>query len=257
MTKKNLFWLAGLLCLLCAVPARAEGVVIKQEQRKVGAADADSRTTFYLGKAKIRIETSGRSANSVMIFDGERKVLWMVDAQKKTYYEMTEEDVAAMSATRKKMQERMAGMPAAQRAMMEKMMKGRMSRAPTVEIQKVRSGEKIGDYTCTVYEVSVNGERSSEVWTASADQLQLRPEDFSVFQAMAKMLEPLSRNMPGAAASPLAAGGGQMDGFPVRTVTYRGDKPVTESKVIGVERRYLEDALFTVPDGYKKKKMGR
>lgn len=257
MTRKTLFWLTGLLCLLCTVPARAEGVVIKQEQRKVGAAEADSHTTFYLGAARIRIETSGRSANSVMIFDGTRKVLWIVDTQKKTYIEMTEEDVAQMSAAMKKMQERMAGLPAAQRAMMEKMMKGRMSQAPTVEIKKVRSGEKIGDYTCTVYEVSINGERSSEVWTASAGQLQLQPEDFSVFRAMAQMMEPLLQNMPGgAAASPLAARG-QMDGFPVRTVTYNGDKPVTESKVISVERRGLEDALFTVPEGYKKKKMGR
>jgi hypothetical protein len=257
MTRKNLFWLIGFLCLLCAIPALADGVVIKQEQRKTGAEEAEHKSTIYLGATKIRIETTGSSANSVMIFDGERKVLWIVDTRKKTYYEMTEEDVAKISATMKKMQEQMAGLPAAQRAMMEKMMKGKMSQARTVETRKVRSGVQEGEYTCTVYEVSVNGERTSEVWTAPAGQVQLQPEDFSVFQAMGKMMEPLSQSMPGGAASPLTTGGEQMDGFPVRTVTYSGDKPVSENKVVGVERRDLEDALFTVPDGYKKKKMGR
>ena len=48
-----------------------------------------------------------------------------------------------------------------------------------------------------------------------------------------------------------------MEGFPVRTVKYQGDKVIFESKVVRVERKDLEDALFAVPNGYKKKTMGR
>ena len=249
--------LAGLACVASPLAPEGDGVVIYQEQTQPGKETAKGSSTFYFGKEKIRIESTGQGSDSVIIFDANRKVIWMINSAEKSYFEMTEEDVNKMSRAMEDMKKQMAGMPASQRAMMERMMKGRMPQERKIDIQKIRSGEKVGEYTCLFYEVSVNGKKESEVWTASVDQLHMKPGDFAVIKEMMKMFELLQRNAPGGGSSALATGGDQMEGFPVRTVKYQGDKVIFESKVVRVERKDLEDALFAVPNGYKKKTMGR
>ena len=111
-------------------------------------------------------------------------------------------------------------------------------------------GEVVGPYTCTLYEVLTDGQRTSEVWVAPLDQVQLQPAEYETFRAMAEFYEPLSRNDPEAKWG--MPGGLQMDGFPVRWVEYEGQRAVSEWEMVEVEQRSLESNLFSLPSGLQK-----
>ena len=142
--------------------------------------------------------------------------------------------------------------------MMEEMMKGRMgggapAAAPTITVQEKGSGEKVGPYTTNRYEVLTNGQRTSELWAASNSQIHLQESDFKTFQAMAKLFEPLTRNAPKGSwsAGPME----QIKGFPVKTVTYDGQRATYEMTVVNAETQSLQGSLFTLPSGLKKQDM--
>ena len=101
--------------------------------------------------------------------------------------------------------------------------------------------------------MQTNGQRSSEIWAASTSELHLQDADFKTFQALPKFYEPLTRNIPKGSWSlgPLQ----QIQGFPVRTVVYDGQRPAYEWSVTNVEQRSLENSLFTLPSGLRKQDM--
>ena len=69
----------------------------------------------------MRAESTGmRGEKTVVIFDGTRQVLTMIDNEKKTYTEMTQEDAekmgAQLSGMMAQIEKQMATMPPEQRA---------------------------------------------------------------------------------------------------------------------------------------------
>ena len=121
----------------------------------------------------------------VVIFDGARQVLTMIDPQKKSYTEMTKEDVeklgAQMSDAMAKMQKQLTNMPPEQRAKMEAMMKGRMGgRRGGGKTQYRKAGtETVGKWTCDKYEGYEGGNKTSEVCTVDPKALGLTEADFA------------------------------------------------------------------------------
>ena len=80
--------------------------------------------------ASIRMEMASERGKTIIIFDGDKQVLWMIQPDQGSYMEMTADTVARMSQqagganaqmeqAMKQMQEKMASMPPEQRAMME------------------------------------------------------------------------------------------------------------------------------------------
>ena len=265
--------LPRLMCLLglgwFAVTAQA-GVVIQQEQRGLGSSDTVQRVTLYIDAGKLRIEGASPTGDDfVMIFDQARQTVWMVQPGKGTYIEMTASDIqrmqqgmsramSQMEQAMKQMEARLADMPPEQRAMMEQMMKGRMTApqsasAPKVTTEVKSRGERVGPYTCTLYEVLTDGRRTSEVWVAPLDQAQLQAAEYETFRGLAEFYEPLSRNAPETSWG--VPGSAQMEGFPVRWRNYEGQNVTSEWEVVGAERRSLETSLFTLPSGLQKTDM--
>lgn len=238
------------------------GTVIQQEEREPGSNKPGQQMTIYVDAGKLRIEGEDPTTGKyTMIFDQSKQVLWMVDVGKGTYTELTAAEVQGMGQqmqqAMKEMEAELANMPPEQRKMVEQMMKGPMGGAaggaPKATVREKGRGEKVGQFVCIHYEVLTGEQLSQEVWAAPASQVQLEDAAYQTFRALSQFYEPLSRQAPkGAWAVP---GGQQIDGFPVRTILYQGQKPVSESVVVKVEKRALEAGLFTLPSGLKKTQM--
>jgi hypothetical protein len=259
---------AGAIALIC-FPVLAHGVVIQQENGEVGAKEK-RKTTMYLDNGKIRVESEGQSGKSIVIFDGDKQVLWMIQPDN-TYMEMTQDTVAGlgqqmstandqMSQAMKQMQEKMASLPPQQRAMMEQAMKGRGmmpgAAAPqqhVITFQAKGGSDKVGNFTCTKYDELTDGKRTAELCAASPASVQLKEADLKSLQALRKFLEPMEKMIPrGGFTAPNVE---QLKGFPVHSVNYDGDKPTFETTVLSVEQKPIEASLFTLPAGLQKKDM--
>src|SRR5258708_7059373 len=111
---------------LACLPVLAFGVVIQQENGEVGAKQKQ-KTAMYLDNGRIRIESdSATGGKTLLIFDGDKQVLWMIQPEQNTYSEMTADSIAGlgqqmgqqmgaanaqMADAMKKMQAQMASMP--------------------------------------------------------------------------------------------------------------------------------------------------
>src|SRR5436190_21410387 len=97
--------------------AAADGVLIAQKV----TTGTDVRTTqMQMDKNHMRAEVSGANgAKQVVVFDGTRQVLLVIDSDKKTYNEITKADIdklgAQMGDAMSQMQSQLANLPPAQR----------------------------------------------------------------------------------------------------------------------------------------------
>jgi hypothetical protein len=247
------------------------GVVIKREGGEPGGPEKQ-KSTLYVEGGKIRMEMESERGKTIMIFDGDKQVLWMIQADH-TYMEMTAETVQRMSQMQsqmagqgnpqmeqamKAMQEKMANMTPEQRAMVEQAMKGRggamgggsASAPPTITYEAKGGSDKIGQFTCTKYDQLSNGKRTAEMCAAPFSQLHLNEGDMRAFHSMAKFMEPMRRMNPrGASAAPTE----EIHGFPVHTVVFTGEKPIYEETVLSVEQRSVEASMFVLPAGLTKR----
>jgi hypothetical protein len=236
------------------------GVVITSESGQPDGTQQKQKSVIYVDSGKIRMEIEG-IVHVIMIFDGNKQMLWTISPDKGTYTEMSAADapVASMDERRqqgldnamKKMQDQMANMPPEQRAQMEKMMKGMTDGAskattPNMTYRSLGTTEQVGQFTCSKYEALNNGKRVAEHCTASFDEMHLSAEDLKTFEAMGKFMK--MRMGSRASASPIVE---EMKGFPVHTVSYI-DKPNFETTVTGVEHKSVDSSLFVVPAGLKK-----
>ena len=246
------------------------GIVIKRESGEPGT-QQKQKSTMWVQAGKIRMEMASERSKTIIIFDGDKQVLWMIQPDQGSYMEMTADTVARMSQqaggtnaqmdqVMKQMQQKMASMPPEQRAMMEQAMKGRAGAmgaggapSPTVTFQAKGSTDKVGPFTCSKYDELSNGKRTAELCAATFDQLHLTEADLRSFQSMAKFMEPMRRMNPrGMAALPTE----QIHGFPVRTVMYdAADKPTYEDTVLSAEQQSVEAGMFTLPAGLTKSDM--
>ena len=250
--------LVGLACF----PMLALGVVITQELGEVGK--AKDKMIMYVNNGKIRVEQNdARGGKTIMIFDGDKQVLWMIQQDQGTYMEMTQATVAEMGQMAGQANAQMAqamkelqNLPPEQRAMAEQMMKGRMGAmggappaAPTITF-KAKGSDRSGSFTCTKYDELSNGSRTAEICAAPFDQIHITAADRKTFEAMGKFFEPLARMAPRAAFRALRTE--EINGFPVHTVSYNGDTPAYETTVLSAEQKSIDAGLFTLPPGLKR-----
>lgn len=254
----------GFVVLLSCMAWRVEaGTVIHQEEREPGGGQARQQVTLYLDAGKLRVEGENPGGGKyVVIFDKSKQTTWMADLSQGTYMEMTAEQIQAMSGQMQQMmeqmQERMEQMPPEQQQMMEQMMKQRMGGmgAPAVSVREKSRGENVGPFVCTRYEVVTGGQVSEEVCATPASELQLDASAYETFQALAEFYEPLRRQAPKSGWS-VSSAMRQIEGFPVQTIVYEGQKPAWEWVVVKIEEQSLDAGLFTLPPGLKKSEMPR
>lgn len=248
---------AGALCLLAGTAQAADGILIVQ-QTTVGSGAPQTHRTRIDAK-RMRAETTG---SNVVVFDGIKQLMMLIDETRKTYTEITKADAdalgAQMSGMMAQMQQQMQSMPPEQRAQMEAMMKGRGGAAmrgmgvAKTQYRKAGTGT-VGKWTCDKYEGYQGEKKVSELCTVDPKVLGFTEADFAVAKEMAAFFKQI---MPGGAAEMLSLGSTELgfSGMPVKTVSSSGSQTIT-TEVTEVSRQSIPDSAFHAPTGYQKTDM--
>ena len=255
----------GALCVVTGTAQAADGLLLVQKTTSGGT----SRTNqIQIEHTRMRAESSEATGGQrVMIFDGTKQVLMMIDTDKKTYSEMTEADVekigAQMSAATAQLQQAMANMTPEQRAMMESArgrmgaaMAGMAGAAAPAKIHYRKTGtDTVGKWKCDKYEGFRGEEKTSEVCTVDPRVLGFAASDFEVTQQMAaffkKMIPQMAEQMARQAFTVGSAEEQGFSGVPVRqTTTVAGRQTISE--ITEISRQSFPDSVFQVPAGYQK-----
>jgi hypothetical protein len=243
------------VCAVASSASAAQGVLVVETTTVNGS---PRNTQVQIEPTRIRTEVSGPDGSmQVVIFDGAKQLLYLVNPGAKTYSMMTKADVdaagAQLSGMMAQMQAALEGMPPAQRAQMEAMMKGRgMPGMPgaSARTEYKRGGtSKVAKWTCDVYEGFQNNAKTGEVCTVSPTALGFTAADFEVSRQLAEFMRGL---IPQGADQVFQSGSSSQQGYngvPVRRVTsIAGREMITE--LASVSRQTFPDSVFAVPEGF-------
>ena len=227
---------ALLLFLFRALPALAqfEGIIDMKMTRHVeGAPRSVSYSMSVKGEmlAAQAGEGEGSEAKGKFIFRGDRKVMWVVDDQAKTYLEIS---LTGDAGGKKK-----GG-------------SGPRRGDSNVKLRKAGRTESILGYPCEEWVAEDTG-TVTHIWGT--------PKLGNVYEGLMKSFEKMN---PSLAESQMSGWEGElakMKVFPLRILSMdRGEKgesgDTTESQeVTRIDSRHLEAALFDPPPGYKKQSL--
>ncbi len=248
---------AGALWVLTGVAQAADGVLLVTKTTVDSGAPATNQV--HIESKRMRAESSGaRGEKMIVMFDGTKQVMTLIDNERKTYTEMTKADADALGGQMSSMMDQLKNLPPEQRAKFEAMMTGRGAGAamgaPKVEYKKVGTGT-VGKWTCDRYEGYADGLKTSEICTVDPKTLGFTAADFEISRELVAFFRKL---MPGNAAQMLSLGVAEEQGFsgmPVRSVSTAGGRQIT-TEVTEVSRQTFPDTIFQVPAGYQKQSMG-
>jgi hypothetical protein len=186
------------------------------------------------------------SENNASIFRLDKEMMYLIDAQKKEYSEMTfaEMEAYAKKANKKlaEMNEQLKNMPPEQRKAIEQMMGNTAMGGQNAKIDVIKTAENktISGYACIKYAMNENGKEIGSVWTTSG------VPDFSSMQKDFKEFgQRMAAQMP--KAGEMVAAMTNVEGFPVQTTIAGITTTVTK-----IEKKVVAASEFEVPAGYKK-----
>jgi hypothetical protein len=230
---------------------------------KVTSGTTTSTGQLQIERSRMRVESNDAAgARQTIIFDGAKKVLYIIDNAKKTYNEMTQADVDKIAGMANdamaQMNKAMENMTPEQRAQMAAMM-GRMggrgmampSAAPAKVVYKKTGTDKVGKWTCDKYEATKDGEKSSEVCTVDPAVIGFTGADFAVTRQMADFF---SKMVPKQAEQMFSIGRIEeqgFNGFPVRQTLYNAGQTTT-TEITEISKQTFPDSVFAVPAGFQK-----
>jgi len=240
--------------LLLAVAVAQAGVLMVQETTTgIGKKPIVSRIS--LGDAAVRMEMEGADSGTV-IYRADKQLFWMIDAPRKSYMEMTKQDVEKMAGQMDtqmaQMQEQLKSLPAEQRAMVEKMMKEKGAAgaaAPAVATRqyvKKASGEKVGAWKADRFEWS-SGARKETIWASPAAGLGIGAADMAVLKDMSKFFEKMARGRARGLSFDREDSG--VKGVPVKVLILEG-KDVSTSVLKELKKTTFPAGTFEIPAGY-------
>jgi hypothetical protein len=250
------------------------GVILEIETTERGSDQAMTTTIAIEGtNLRMSVQGGGPDQTGEMIFRGDRREMTVLDHQRRTFMVMDEETVRSlgtqMAAAMEQMQEALANVPAAQREMMEQMLRERMPAAsappPMPEVRRTNERADHGGFATVKHEVLVNGRLTQELWVTDWDNVEGHEEARPAFEAMAdfskELLEALADGPMGNLANLNENGYEYMkdlDGFPVLTRNLGENGAVESESVLRSSRREtFEAAHFEPPAGYTEQTMPR
>lgn len=270
---KYRFSVAVCLCMMMG-QALLAGVVFEVETKDHTESAAETSEISSDGKnLKMSVVDKGKHSETEMIFRADPREMLVVDHQRKSYMVLDMETMKAlagqMNSAMSQMQEALKNVPESQRAMMEKMMKGRMPevetpKVPKTEIRKTDKRAKLNGYPCQKYDVFKDSKKIREMWVTDWKNIEGGKDVAEVFRELGAFFEELlaSIKMPNGANSfsqmsdNMFAQMKQLNGFPVVTKDFNDDGSLdSESSLRSAKRRKLDPAEFEPPAGYKRQQM--
>jgi hypothetical protein len=217
---------------VAALPAQGQGVLFIEKETRGG------QTTIaqtQLDKNHIRYSIEG----GTFVFDGPKQTARLINSTSKTYFEMRKKDLEEMRDDIKSITAQMKGIPG---------LSGMPTAATRAEYRQTGT-DKVGAWTCTKYEGSVAGQKTSELCTVDPKELGLTPGDLEVGRRLLEFMKELMAN-----EAPFVNGTAQ-DGFsgvPVRRTTFRNGAVQSVTEVTEVRKQSFPASTFEVPAGYRK-----
>jgi hypothetical protein len=243
-----------------AVAPLFAGVRIQSEDTDL-ATKKVSTDVILLDANRLRVDSD--DGKSVMFLtDGGRNRMVMLDKAKNQYQEFDEETMKQMgqqmSAAMAQMQAAMKNMTPDQRAMMEKMMKGKMPLAAAAAPKTVytaKGGGSVNGFSCTKYEGDLSGVKESEVCAALPAQIKLTPADLQIFEKMkqfsSSLLSALA-NSPVKVNVPSGYGFEEgYEGFPIQKIDFDNGQATKRSELKSITRTNFTDADFSLGNAKK------
>jgi GLPGLI family protein len=192
---------------------------------------------------------------NVTIVRLDKKMIYQIDSNQKTYSEMTFDEWEAqmktmgakMDSQTEELKKKMESMPEEQRKMMEQMMGDKMapkSKDAKIDVVKTGEGKKIAGYSCTKYSVTKDGKEALALWAT---------KDLKGYDTMRKDMEDFTARLMTSDVQGMksyAEAVKKVDGFPMQTDMQGGIKV----EVTKVEQKNLAVSEFEVPAGYTKVK---
>jgi hypothetical protein len=165
------------------------------------------------------------------------------------------QQMAGMSA---QMEAAMKNMTPEQRAMMEKMMKGKMPQAAAAAPKTVYTAKGSGSvngFSCTKYEGDLGAQKESELCAALPAQLKLTPADLQIFEKMRKFSSDLVSalaNSPMRASVPKGYGfESGYEGFPIQKTEFENGQATKRGELKSITRVSFTDADFSLGNAKK------
>ena len=258
--------LIGSAALAVTLAAAAQADVLMVMETNNMAADTPSVATQQMiiagDKLSGRIRSGGQEQQ--MIFRGDKQLLWMIDPVAKSYMELTAAGLSAMGdQVNAAMKERLAQLPADQRAQAEAMLKARMGEGATASVIDAKNtGEKktVEGHVCTKWDLFRDGQKSGEAWVAPRSEFKVTPADFQVFASLVQFFDGIRKSMPMAQAlwrnGETFAMFQKIDGVPVVTRRLDGDKLLGETTLKSLEHKPAPATEFALPAGLTAQTIG-
>jgi hypothetical protein len=239
---------ALLLLTFPAAVSAQNGVLIVQ---KASTGSGQMTNQVQLTKNRMRAEmVDGTGTQRAVIFDGAQQVMLIINADRKSYSEITKADVDRLAT---QMQDMMAKVPPEMRAKMEAALKGRgMGAAMSAKTEYRKAGtDKTAKWTCDKYDGYQNGQKTSEICTVDPSVFGLSAADFAVTQQFVEFFEKLMPQMAGQIFGFGQAQAQGFSGFPVKSSSTAGGRTTT-TEVTDVSRQTFQDSIFAAPAGFQK-----
>lgn len=260
---------AKLFCILLLLSSPSFAGVVMDLVTKNPAGQETDRTNIFAQSDKIRMDMNadeGNGSRVSMIFLGDR--LLILEHSKKSYMVMDEtmfdEVSTQISAAMKQMEVQLANMPPEQRAMMEKMMQGRMqgmmgqrnvpAAGPRIEATGTGQWQS---YDCKNYSVYEGAQKTQDICAATLDQLAGGEEMMRAFRRMAVFMTKMTESMPMRSSDGINPGKlmDQIDGFPVHTIEYKNGRVFAEISLESITEQSLDEGLFLAPSDYRRQNL--
>jgi hypothetical protein len=250
---------------LAAAPLQAQGVLFIEKETRGGQSTTNR---IQLGRDHMRAESRATGEEMAFVFDGQKQTARMINMSKKSYMEITKADMdqmgKQMNSAMAQMQAQLQSMPPAQRAMIEQMMQGRgmpgmpgmpgMATPPKVEYKQAGT-DKVGQWSCTKYEGSVGGQKTTEVCTVDPKEFGLGPADFGIARQFAEFIRGLAPQDSERLLVNGSIGEQGFAGVPVRRTSYRNGAVESVSEITEFRKETFPPATFEVPAGFRKEAM--
>jgi hypothetical protein len=258
----------AVVVLAMACGSALAGVVITSSHTNLATKETASVSGF-IEADRLKIVTP----QATVIFRSDLNKTWVIGTPSGTYVEITPEVVSALaarvaaaqqpgSAEQAKLQERLAKLPPAQRALAEQQLwslGGAATGQQQVAYSKVGQGKSMPPGRCEVYAKTVDGQKQEDLCIASLSAVGLTPEDFRVLDLFAAFMGPLANSPVAPRADYLnwaemskAIG---FSGIPLETTLLSVGKPSMMDAVQKIERVNVPTDAFELPAGLTRREL--
>jgi len=234
---------AALVLFSLAATTGAEDLTIVSNVTSQGGPDSGpSTSTSYLTATKFRVTTK----RSDVIMDMAAGKYTVIDNQKRQYWEMTQDDINAMTQRMNDSMRQATQQNPQAAKMMEGMLGGMMGQ---VTVTKGTATKKVAGYDCTDYLVSM-GMMKQHFWITTELNPPVSMGQWASAQRAMFAGSPLASSM-----GKLMEEFGKIQGFPLAnnsTTTILNKTIESTSEAVEVKKGPIPPSAFAVPEGYAK-----